>query len=218
MTLNRWLAIGGMAASILFLPVIFVIGETRSGYSHVADHISQLSAAGVSDAWAQSTNFVVFGVLIAGLALGLHRGIDRDRPVLGPVLVAIVGMSVGLGSAIFPEAQAGTPEGVVALLHDIAAVIGFAALAAAMLIALPRHFAHNPQWAGLIVPSRWMGSIATVLFIVFPLGVWGIVPAVEPLEGLIQRLFAVNALVWFFLVSLRLFQTSRAPAPSRDYA
>lgn len=44
--LNRWLALGGMAGTLLFFPVAFLIGETRDGYSHLAHRISALSQSG----------------------------------------------------------------------------------------------------------------------------------------------------------------------------
>ena len=214
MTVNRWLAIGGMV-SVLFLPVVLLIGETRRGYSHVSEHISALSASGVTAAWAQTTNFVIFGLLLIALAVGLHRGINNSTgSVLGPALLVVVGLSAGIGSAIFPEEQVGDPETTIGILHAIASVVGFAALAAAMLFALPRRFQQDPRWANLAAPTRWLGVVAAVLFFSFPLGVEGIVEAFEPRGGLIQRLFAATVLVWLFMLSLRLFQTSKTPSAS----
>lgn len=207
-SLTRWLAIGGMAASVMFLPVVFAVGETRPEYSHIAGHISALSASG-NAAWAQNANLVLFGVLVAGLGLGLHLGINGGiGSPLGPALIAVTGIASGWGSAIFPEVQGGAPMTVVGVLHSTASVIAFAALALAMLVVLPKRLQHDPAWANLVAPSRWLGAAAAVFFFAFPFGVWDLVPALETRTGLIQRLFAVAVLSWFFLLSLRLYLTA----------
>ena len=95
-------------------------------------------------------------------------------------------------------------------------MIGFAALFAAMLFVMPRRLSQDPRWSNLAIPSRWMGAAATVLFVAFPLADRGIIEVLEPRIGLIQRLFAAIVLLWLFLLSLRLFQTSRALETSRQ--
>jgi hypothetical membrane protein len=207
-SLPRWLAIGGMAASVMFLPVVFAVGETRPGYSHVAGHISALSAAGTA-AWAQNANLVLFGVLVAGLGLGLHLAINGGvGSPFGPALIAVTGIASGWGTAIFPEVQGGDPMTIVGVLHTIASVIAFGALALAMFVVMPQRLGQDPAWSNLIAPSRWLGVAATVCFFAFPFGVWDLVSPLEARTGLIQRLFAVAVLSWFFLLSVRLFQTS----------
>jgi hypothetical protein len=192
----------------MFLPVVFAVGETRPAYSHIAGHISALSASG-SAAWAQNLNLVLFGVLVAGLGLGLHLGINAGvGSPLGPALIAITGIASGWGSAIFPEVQGGYPMTVVGVLHTIASIVAFAALALAMFVVMPQRLEQDPAWSNLIAPSRWLGVAAAACFFAFPFGVWDIVPALETRTGLIQRLFAVAVLSWFFLLALRLYQTS----------
>ena len=75
--LVRWSAVGGSVGTVSFFFLILVIGTTHGGYSALSDEISQLGAAGVSGAWAQSANFIVFGLIVIALAWGLHRGIHR---------------------------------------------------------------------------------------------------------------------------------------------
>ncbi len=82
--LVRLLAMGGMFGTVLIFALIFIIGATRDGYSLLTDEISQLSASGVPAAWAQATNFIVFGLIVIGLAFGLHR---VSRTVMGRLRV-----------------------------------------------------------------------------------------------------------------------------------
>ncbi len=52
--LVRWSAVGGIVGTVSFFFLILVIGATHDGYSALSDEISQLGAAGVAGAWAQS--------------------------------------------------------------------------------------------------------------------------------------------------------------------
>ncbi len=208
-----------MAASLVFLPITLLVGEAQSDYSHVSDHISALTKPGAAGTWAQTANFVLFGVLIAALAFGLHRGIDgKERSVLGPLLVGVGGVVASVGSAIFREEPVRshlTPTGT---MHATLAIVGAVALIAAMLVYLPRRLDEDPRWMSLAGPSRWLGATATALFFAFPLAVWGIVGGLEHRSGLVQRGFFVVVLLWLFLLSLRLFQTSRVRWPAGERA
>lgn len=74
----KWSLVGGIVGTAVFFLLILVIGAARDGYSALSDEISQLGAAGVPGAWTQSTNFIVFGLLVVALAWGLDRGIGRQ--------------------------------------------------------------------------------------------------------------------------------------------
>ncbi len=52
--LIRWIV-----GTVSFFSLVLVIGATHDGYSALSDKISQLGAAGVAGAWAQSANFIV---------------------------------------------------------------------------------------------------------------------------------------------------------------
>lgn len=218
-TLNRWLAVGGMVAS-LFVPVAFLIGETRDGYSHASQGISALSESGAPAAWAQTANFMILGLLVIGLAVGLQRGInDGEGSVLGPALIAVFGLIAGIGNGIFPADPVDAPETTVGTLHSLGAGLGFVAVIVAMFV-LPRRLRQEQEWANLAGVSRWMGVVASVLMVVYLLAHEGAVEAWQPWEGLLQRVFGATVLLWLFLLALRLYRTSQpehqASVPSTE--
>jgi len=93
-----------MLGTVVFFALIFIIGATRDGYSLLTDEISQLSASGVPGAWAQTTNFIVFGLIVIGLAVGLHRGItDGHGSIIGPVLIGAFGLLAAFAMGCFPQ-------------------------------------------------------------------------------------------------------------------
>ena len=212
--LFRWLAVAGMLGSVLFFALIFIIGATRDGYSLLTDEISQLSASGVPGAWAQTTNFIVFGLIVIGLAVGLHLGItDGHGSIIGPVLIGAFGLLAAFGNGVFPTDQYGAPETMIGTLHSLSAGFGFIALIVAMFV-LPRRLRQDPAWADLAGPSRWMGVAATVLMLLY-LFASEVEGFLDRYVGLVQRIFAATVLAWLFLISLRLFQVSKAAAPAQ---
>jgi hypothetical membrane protein len=206
--LSRWLAIGGMVGTILFIPIAFLIGETRDGYSHFSQGISALSETGAPAAWAQSANFITLGVLTIGLAAGLHRGISHGKgSIVGPALIGVFGLLALSMNGIFPADPVGAPETTVGTIHSLTAGLGFLAVIASMFI-LPRRFREDKDWTNLAGISRWMGTGTCILMVTYLFAQEGVVGTLEPWTGLLQRIFVATVLLWLFLLALRLFQTS----------
>ena len=75
-----------LAAAGIVGPILFAIGflaqgflrtDFRAGYNPLAQTISSLTAG--PDGWVQQVNFVVFGLLLIALAVGLHQGMRKAR-------------------------------------------------------------------------------------------------------------------------------------------
>jgi hypothetical membrane protein len=206
----RWSSIGGIVGTAAFFLFILVIGAARDGYNALSDEISQLGAAGAPGAWMQSTNFILFGLLLIALAWGLHKGIEGNGSRLGPILIGTFGLLAAVGNGVFPTDQYGAPETTVGNLHSSGAGLGFTALIVAMFM-LPRRLRQDDEWTDLADLSRWMGLASTVLMLLYLV--------VSETEGcsddyvvLIQRIFAATVLAWLLILSFRLFRVSRARA------
>ena len=206
--LTKWLAIGGMAGSLLFIPTAFLIGEMTEGYSHIAQGISVLSEAGVPDAWAQTGNFIIVGVFLIGLAVGLQRGIRTGNDsVLGPVLIAAFGLFALVLNGVFPADPVGTPETLIGTAHSLTAGLGFIAVIVSMFILSGRFRAHA-EWQDLSTLSRWFGIASIVLMVSYLMAQEGVVQAWGPWTGLLQRGMGAVVLLWLFLLAQRLYRTS----------
>ena len=200
-----------MVGTVGFFVLILVIGATRDGYSALSDEISQLGAAGVSGAWMQSVNFIVFGLLVVALAWGLHAGMGGSRSRLGPVLIGAFGLLAAVGNGVFPTDQYGAPETTVGGLHSLTAGLGFTALIVAMFV-LPRRMRGDGEWADLAGLSRWIGVGSAILMLSY-LVVSENHGLLDGQVGLVQRTFAVTVLTWLFILSLRLYRVATATAP-----
>lgn len=197
----------GIVGTVSFFFLILVIGVTHDGYSALSDEISQLGAAGVSGAWAQTANFIVFGLIVIFLAWGLDRGItDGHGSKLGPILVGTFGFLAAVGNGVFPTDQYGAPETTIGNLHSLSAGLGFTVLIVAMFV-LPRRLRQDDAWSGLAGLSKWIGLVSAVLM-VFYLFASETEGFLDGYVGLVQRIFAVSVLAWLFLLSVRLYQIS----------
>jgi len=205
--LNRRLALGGMVGTLLFLPVVFLIGETTDGYSHLAHRISALSQTGAPEPWAQTINFMVVGILVIGLAVGLRREMSEGRASrLGPALIAAFGLAMLL-NGVFPADPLDEPDTLAGTLHSATAGLGFLGVIAAMFL-LSRRFVEDAEWQQLASLSRLFGVATIVLMVSYLLAQEGAVEAWNPWTGLLQRGMAAVVMAWLFLLALRLFQTS----------
>jgi len=205
--LNRWLALGGMVGTLLFLPIAFLIGETRDGYSHLAHRVSALSQTGAPDPWAQTINFIAVGALVIGLAIGLRREWSAGRASrLGPALIGAFGLAILL-NGVFPADPLDGPETLAGTLHSTTAGLGFLGIIATMFL-LSRRFAEDEEWQHLASLSRLSGVATFVLMVSYLMAQEGAVAAWNPWTGLLQRGMAAVVMAWLFLLALRLFQAS----------
>lgn len=192
----------GVAGSIVFWSVVIVLGFVTPGYSVVGDFISTLGEVGAPYAVVQRVNFVVLGVGVLSLAVGLHRYSRRHRrPTIGVVLLGILGVGI-VGSGVF-SANPADPASTTNILHDVFGVAGFLAGIVGISL-LSRQLDRDERWdrhrfatAGTIVVL--VGS-----FVVF------IATVESPWVGLTQRLFVGVVTVWVAYHSFRLYQLTES--------
>jgi hypothetical membrane protein len=207
--LNRYLALGGMIGTLSFLPVAFLIGETRDGYSHVAHRISALSQTGAPEPWAQTINFIIVGILVMGLGIGLRRELSEGSAAgAGPTLIAAFGLAMLL-NGVFAADPLDAPGTLAGTLHSATAGLGFLGVIAAMFL-LSRRFAGEEGWQHLASYSRLSGVATIVLMVSYLMAQEGAVEALTPWTGLLQRGMGAAVMAWLFLLALRLFQSSGA--------
>jgi hypothetical membrane protein len=195
----------GVVGPIVFTTLVIVQGLLHPDYSHVALPISALAAW--PGGWLQNVNFIVFGVLMSGYAIGLHLRMRKSRRgVIGPGLLLVSGAGLVLAGSIPWSGTYGAfvvPPG-----HLAAAFLSFLG-AAGGLIALSRRMVTDPQWRGLANYTLATGLMMIALFVMqlalarspdAPLGAWG---------GLVQR---VTTTVWFACTIVLALRLRRAAA------
>lgn len=188
--LTAVLAAAGLVGPTLFTLVFLALGLAHSDYSHVALPVSALATW--KGGWVQSVNFIVFGALMIGFALGLHLGIRQARAgALGPALLGISGVGL-IVAGLFPW-QSADGAFVVPAGHLAGAFLTFVG-AGAGLVAISRRMARDPNWQRVANYALGSGIAIVTLFMV--IGALARAPGapLHPWLGLLQR---ATLAVWF---------------------
>ncbi|MFI7495081.1 DUF998 domain-containing protein [Kocuria sp. M4R2S49] len=186
------LAWAGIIGPVLFTATYMAQEVVRRGeYSPMAEPISALEVGPYG--WVQQLNFVVFGVLTIGYALGLHIGVEHARfGAAGPGLLVLSGIGLVL-AAVFPLRQDPAGETFDPGGHAVSGAMFFSCSALGLIL-LSRRLKHDDAWrpfagytlvAGLIALAGFVTMFAVVL------------PPGAPLEdwtGLAQRLLILLVL------------------------
>jgi hypothetical membrane protein len=209
-SLERWLALGGVAGPLLFVLAFTVTGMLRPGYSPVDQAISDL---GIDEhAWIVNGSLVILGLSLVGLAISFSRSIRPRSPMALRAASAALLAAVGVGYAvagIFPETnplhwQLGAP-----LVYG-GATLGF--LLAGLLLR------RSPAWRGWATVTL-LASLATLVLVALtfytfsfyeftggpsPVGQYG---------GLMERVLFIEILAWYAAVGWRLFRVTGHGGP-----
>ena len=204
--LLKGLALCGVAIPIVFAVLVTVGGFIYEGYSHVTQAVSELSGVEAQHPWVQTTNFFVVGALFVPFALGLRRGIGAGQGSrVGPVLVAISGVSACIGGAFFPCDPGCEFQSLTGTLHNVAGLTGFVAAIAGMFV-ISRRIILDSYWQALYRFS-WIFGIAALVSLVLWIGV-AKAAEVCSVNGVLQRLFIGVRFIWVEVMAIRLFSLS----------
>ena len=185
-TVHPAFAWAGIVGPVLFTAT-FLVQEAfrRATYDPLAEPVSALEVGPYG--WIQQLNFVIFGALTIGHALGQHAGMRPTRGgVAGPLLLGITGVGAVV-SAAFPlyDDTAGVtqfPPG-----HLVGGLMFFL-ISPLALIALSVRMRHDPDWYRLAGYTLVSGLVLVCLD-AFTLGF--VLPdsaALHGWAGLVQRL------------------------------
>jgi hypothetical protein len=189
----------GMAASIVFIAVLFIEGAIRPGY-HPTYHTGSALSLG-ERGWIQIANFLQFGAGVSIFSIGVNRTLDTT---VGTVLLAIFGLR-WIVSGLFrmdpmrgypPGAPPGTPDTFSwhHRIHDVTGPVMFLASLAACLV-VARQL--DGLWRWYTVSTAVAGLALTVSTAV----AWQKDAA---LTGLIQRGLILVYLIWIVLLGSHL--------------
>jgi hypothetical membrane protein len=105
--MTRSLLACGVIGPPLFVLVFLIEGATRPGYNPWRNWVSELSLGELG--LMQIANFVVFGLLALGFAIGLRQVLRIGRGSLwGPILVAAFGLCLILAGIFVTTRMAAT--------------------------------------------------------------------------------------------------------------
>ena len=206
----------GTIGAALFVAVFTVLTATRADYDPVRHFVSILSLG--DGGWAQVVNFVVGGLLIAGLGVGLRRRWE-SRPGAADIagLVTIAGVAL-VGCGVFlPDPSLGYPPGTPnqlvtpltwhGALHYASAAVILVALTAAVLLSIRRG-----RTLGL--PGLTAASLVVAAVVIVGCGAALLLSGRSPTEivGLTERIGIYAGWTWLVLLGL---MAARSTPPTR---
>ncbi len=206
---TRLLAWCGIAGPVLFTAA-WVAGSLRqAGYSAAAVQLSGLAAADARDPQIMMAGFIGLGA--CSVAFGAALGRVAAAGSAGPWLVRSAG-AAAIAAGLFRRDHlllAGpgfAGESWHNQVHDLVSGVAYAAMIAAPLV-LARRFRGDPAWAGLCRPLQVLALLSGVALALFASG------AVEPWNGVVQRVAVTLPLAAEMLVAAWLLTRVRSPAP-----
>jgi hypothetical membrane protein len=204
----RWSALAGVAIFLIWWPVVLVEGATRPGYDATRHAISRLALG--PDGWIQTALFVAVGLLHLPFAYALSTGLPSSRfGGIAPALFVVRGACFVL-LAIFPTDVEPSTQTTVGTIHQFAAVLGTTVFVFACLAVIPRL---RNQWR-IYVPYTVLSALLDPALGLLFLTRGGPQAPLAAVGGILQRLQVFVALLWPFVIGLRLART----APTRRSA
>lgn len=206
--------VSGVIAGPLFVLTFLIAGATRPDYDPVRHPVSSLALGPFG--WVQTANFVVGGLLMLALAVGLVL-LPGARQKVGAVLVGVWAVGLLGAGAFVIDPVSGYPPGTPAVpdeatvagtLHNLFAAAAFLSLGAACFVLA----AGGRRWALYSVLS---GVALLATFIVSGIGL-AQADAVVDVAGLWQRISMIIGWVWLTVLALGLLRSpaTRAGPPS----
>ena len=144
--------------------------------------------------WAQVLNFVVSGLLMMLLAVGLHLGVDGRSSRIGPALLLVAGAAMALMSFKTDTILREGPRTLHGWIHDLAFALFVLALLPSFFF-LWRRFKGDALWRDHARYSLVTGVIAALLIF---------------LPSVAYYLFIVAVLAWMEVTAIRLWLLSRS--------
>ncbi len=201
----RFLASAGPVAACVLVIGTAAATMTWQGFDHSVQPLSDLGGTAAPAPVIQNVTFVVFGAGVVALGVALSARVGRS------VAALVVGCGTAMAAlsllACSPGCAAGTATDVA---HGIIAVLGFVAVAVAMLLIGRRDPVGSPRWGRA---STVAGAVTLALLVA-----WLVAAQVDPVgwrAGLLQRFMVGTVLVWLVVVSRHLHR--RAPAPGVEH-
>ncbi|MFJ8581326.1 DUF998 domain-containing protein [Micromonospora sp. NPDC093277] len=208
---RRLLGCGAIGAP-LFVIVFLVEGAVRQDYRPLRDQVSGLAIG--QRGWVQIANFIICGVLMLALAVGLRRALRPGTvAVVAPVLAGLYALGLIASGVFVTDPRDGypptSPSGQAAAhtwhgdAHNVAGTVVFLALPVLCFVVAAWFTRRSRQWL-------WAAySVATgVAMLALIQGL-----AVEDHGGLYQRLTIVAGWGWLTALALHLRRrATTAPA------
>jgi hypothetical membrane protein len=208
---NKWAAIAGITAPILYISMVIILGLFEPGYNQRTMMMSILG--GVSGWRGTVFNFglLLIGLLLIQFGIGLYRSINSPKGKRFG-LALLVFASIGLIGSGYFHCETGCVNIIdepdfKGQMHMLFAFITGLGLA---FSPLPFYFSmkHAPQWKN----ARRVTLAAVILSNIPGITMWITLftTRLPEWEGLIQRLGLIFPLIWVEMMAIKMYSIPKA--------
>lgn len=207
---QKWMAVSGMIAPILYISVIIVMGLLEPGYSQRTMMMSILGGVGGWRSAVFNIGLALTGTLLIVFSFGLHQGINQGKGnKIGLVLLVIAGLGM-IGSAYFHcelgcvnVIQEPNFRGQMHMLFAFLTGFSFA------MSPIPFYFRlkGDPRWENYKTITLAAAVLANIPGIILWISMF--TTRLPEWEGIIQRLGLLFPLIWMEVMAIKLQRVSK---------
>ena len=199
---QRFFALCGIVAPILFTILVIVESLLRPGYSQIFNDVSDLGIGPYSI--IQNINFIIFGLLSIGFAMGLGANLSHRAGKATKWLVAVFGVCIILAGVTLFSVGADVTYAKDVVAHGLVSAIAFLVIIVAQFTAW--HALRNSEnsiWGSYRIFSLIMGlmSIFTLLLLSYT--------QFSPYHGATERLFIAMWMIWIEVTGIKLYSLTK---------
>ena len=206
--MKKLLILSGMLAPVIYVGTVILGGILRPGYSHVAEAISELVAAGAPNKPLLSSLFIVYNVLCSAFGIGLlqqtiNSSGRKTSGKLGAISLILLGIIGLLLELFFPQDPGGPAVTFAGTMHIILASMA-ALLTMIAVVATGLWLRQIPGFRGYTLYSI---LTCTVIFVAG--GTVPILGMTHPYFGLLERIPIGAFIQWLFVIGLKMYSLSK---------
>ena len=199
---QRFFALCGIVAPILFTILVIVESLLRPGYSQIFNDVSDLGIGPYSI--IQNINFIIFGLLSIGFAMGLGANLSHRAGKATKWLVVVFGVCIILAGVTLFSVGANVTYAKDVIAHGLVSAIAFLVIIVAQFTAW--HALRNSEnsiWGSYRIFSLIMGlmSIFTLLLLSYT--------QFSPYHGATERLFIAMWMIWIEVTGIKLYSLTK---------
>ncbi len=199
---QRLYALCGIVAPILFTLLVIVESFLRPGYSQIFNDVSDLGIGPYSI--IQNINFIVFGLLSIGFAIGLGAKLPYRAGKATKWLVIIFGLCIILAGVTLFSVGTDVTYAKDVVSHGLVSAIAFLVIIIAQFLTWQAlRGSDDAIWGRYRIYSLISGllSILTLIFLSYT--------QFSSFHGASERLFIAVWMIWIFVTGIKLYSLTK---------
>jgi len=209
----KHLRVFGIIAPVAYTIFVVFGGAMTPGYSHTAQAISELTAAGAPHKFILDILFSTYNIMLMAFGIGFLQYVLSTQPpqksgLAGSWCLIAIGAMGLLTNLLFPMDARGAPATFPGIMHLVlAGLLSLGTILATLLVGVWQIKQSGNKLSGVV-------SLAACAVIVLTGGFAAAAAAtISPLMGLIQRMTIGSFMLWVFFFGVKLTLISQQAIP-----